>query len=76
MRSQANTAKLLADSATWMRFRGRGVLEKVTYEGKRNVVLGKKGLSAPTSCRANDLYLISCVWPIANHEAAYTPSAA
>ena len=53
MRSQAGTAKLLAGNAMLMRFRGRGVLETVACEGKRNVVLGEKGLSAPTSCRAN-----------------------
>ena len=41
--SPANTAKLLADNGTLMWLRG---LEKVACEGKRNVVLGEKGLAA------------------------------
>ncbi len=45
MRSQANTAKLLADNATLMRLWELEVLEKVACEGKLNVVLGEKGLA-------------------------------
>lgn len=45
MRSQANTAKLLADNPTLMRLRELEVLEKVACEGKLNVVLGEKGLA-------------------------------
>ena len=44
MRSQANTAKLLADNPTLMRLRELEVLEKVATDGKLNVVLGEKGL--------------------------------
>ena len=45
MRSQANTAKLLADNPTLMRLRELEVLEKVAANGKLNVVLGEKGLA-------------------------------
>lgn len=45
MRSQANTAKLLADNPTLMRLRELEVLEKVAAGGKLNVVLGDKGLA-------------------------------
>ena len=45
MRSQANTAKLLADNPTLMRLRELEVLEKVACEGKLNVILGEKGLT-------------------------------
>jgi len=44
-RSQANTAKLLADNPTLMRLRELEVLEKVITGGKLSVVLGEKGLS-------------------------------
>ena len=45
MRSQANTAKLLADNPTLMRLRELEVLEKVVASGKLKVVLGEKGLA-------------------------------
>lgn len=45
MRSQANTAKLLADNPTLMRLRELEVLEKIATTGKLNVVLGEKGLA-------------------------------
>ena len=45
MRSQANTAKLLADNPTLMRLRELEVLEKVASSGKLSVVLGEKGLA-------------------------------
>ena len=45
MRSQANTAKLLADNPTLMRLRELEVLEKIASAGKLNVVLGEKGLA-------------------------------
>jgi len=45
MRSQANTAKLLADNPTLMRLRELEVLEKVACEGKLSVMLGEKGLA-------------------------------
>ncbi len=45
MRSQANTARLLADNTTLMRLRELEVLEKVATSGKLNVVLGEKGLA-------------------------------
>lgn len=45
MRSQANTAKLLADNPTLMRLRELEVLEKIASAGKMNIVLGEKGLS-------------------------------
>ena len=41
MRSQANTAKLLADNPTLMRLRELEVLEKVATSGKLSVVLGE-----------------------------------
>ncbi len=46
MRSQANTAKVLADNPTLMRLRELEVLEKVATSGKLSVVLGEKGLAA------------------------------
>jgi regulator of protease activity HflC (stomatin/prohibitin superfamily) len=45
MRSQANTAKLLADKPTLMRLRELEVLEKIASAGHLNVVLGEKGLA-------------------------------
>jgi regulator of protease activity HflC (stomatin/prohibitin superfamily) len=45
MRSQANTARLLADNPTLMRLRELEVLEKVATAGHLNVVLGEKGLA-------------------------------
>ena len=45
MRSQANTARLLADNPTLMRLRELEVLEKVATAGNLNVVLGEKGLA-------------------------------
>src|SRR5204863_1481975 len=45
MRSQANTARLLADNPTLMRLRELEVLEKVVASGKLSVVLGEKGLA-------------------------------
>lgn len=45
LRSQANTAKLLADNPVLMRLRELEVLEKVAGGGKLSVVLGEKGLA-------------------------------
>jgi hypothetical protein len=45
MRSQANTAKLLADNPTLMRLRELEVLEKIGSASKLNVVLSEKGLA-------------------------------
>jgi regulator of protease activity HflC (stomatin/prohibitin superfamily) len=45
MRSQANTARLLADNPTLMRLRELEVLERIAASGKLNVVLGEKGLA-------------------------------
>lgn len=45
MRSQANTAKLLADNPMLMRLRELEVLEKIAAAGKLNIVLGEKGLA-------------------------------
>jgi regulator of protease activity HflC (stomatin/prohibitin superfamily) len=45
MRSQANTARLLADNPTLMRLRELEVLEKVATSGKLKVMLGEKGLT-------------------------------
>src|SRR4051812_4075575 len=45
MRSQANTAKVLANNPTLMRLRELEVLEKVASNGKFSVVLGEKGLA-------------------------------
>jgi regulator of protease activity HflC (stomatin/prohibitin superfamily) len=45
MRSQANTAKLLAENPTLMRLRELEVLEKVASASKLSVVLGEKGLA-------------------------------
>jgi len=45
MRSQANTAKVLADNPTLMRLRELEVLERVAAGGNLNVVLGEKGLA-------------------------------
>jgi regulator of protease activity HflC (stomatin/prohibitin superfamily) len=45
MRSQANTAKLLADNPTLMRLRELEVLEKIASTGHLNIVLGERGLA-------------------------------
>jgi regulator of protease activity HflC (stomatin/prohibitin superfamily) len=45
LRSQANTARLLAENPTLMRLRELEVLEKVIASGKLNVVLSDKGLA-------------------------------
>ena len=45
MRSQANTARLLADNPALMRLRELEVLEKVATAGQLNVILGEKGLT-------------------------------
>lgn len=45
VRSQANTAKVLADSPMLMRLKELEVLEKIASSGKMNIVLGEKGLS-------------------------------
>ena len=45
MRSQANTAKLLAENPVLMRLRELEVLEKIAAAGKLNIVLGEKGLA-------------------------------
>jgi len=45
IRSQANTAKLLADSPMLMRLRELEVLEKIAASGKLNIVLNEKGLA-------------------------------
>jgi hypothetical protein len=45
MRSQANTARLLAESPTLMRLKELEVLEKVATSGELKVVLGEKGLA-------------------------------
>lgn len=45
MRSQANTARLLAENPTLMRMRELEVLEKIASAGKLNIVLGEKGLA-------------------------------
>jgi regulator of protease activity HflC (stomatin/prohibitin superfamily) len=45
MRSQANTARLLADNPTLMRLRELEVLERIAASGKLNVVLGEMGLA-------------------------------
>ena len=45
IRSQANTAKLLADSPTLMRLRELEVLEKIASAGKLNISLGDTGLA-------------------------------
>lgn len=45
MRSQLNTAKLIADNPTLMRLRELEVLERVAQSSKLNVVLGEKGLT-------------------------------
>ena len=45
LRSQANTAKLLAENPVLMRLRELEVLEKVAGGGKLSVVLGEKGLA-------------------------------
>lgn len=44
MRSQANTAKLLADNPVLMRLRELEVLEKIAAAGKLNIVLGERSL--------------------------------
>ena len=45
MRSQANTARLLADNPVLMRLRELEVLEKIASAGKLNIILGEKGLA-------------------------------
>ena len=45
IRSQVNTAKLLADNPVLMRLRELEVLEKIASTGHLNVVLGEKGLA-------------------------------
>jgi regulator of protease activity HflC (stomatin/prohibitin superfamily) len=45
MRSQANTARLLAENPTLMRLRELEVLEKIAASGKLNVIVGDKGLA-------------------------------
>ena len=45
MRSQVNTAKLLADNPTLMRLRELEVLEKIASSGNLNIVMGDKGLA-------------------------------
>jgi regulator of protease activity HflC (stomatin/prohibitin superfamily) len=45
VRSQANTAKLLADNPALMRLRELEVLEKVATAGDLKIVLGEKGLA-------------------------------
>jgi hypothetical protein len=45
LRSQANTAKLLAENPTLMRMRELEVLEKIVASGKLSIVLGEKGLA-------------------------------
>lgn len=45
MRSQANTARLLAEKPTWMRLRKLEVLEKVAQAVNLKVVLGEKRLA-------------------------------
>ncbi len=45
MRSQANTAKLLADNPTLMRLRELEILEKVAANSKLSILLGEKGLT-------------------------------
>ncbi len=45
MRSQANTAKLLADNPVLMRLRELEIVEKLAASGKLNIVLGEKGLA-------------------------------
>lgn len=45
IRSQANTARLLAESPTLMRLRELEVLEKIAASGKLNIIVGEKGLA-------------------------------
>lgn len=45
LRSQANTAKLLAENPTLMRLRELEVLEKIASAGQLNILLGEKGLA-------------------------------
>ena len=45
MRSQSNTAKLLAENPTLMRLRELEVLEKIASASRLNIVLGEKGLA-------------------------------
>jgi regulator of protease activity HflC (stomatin/prohibitin superfamily) len=45
LRSQGNTARLLAENPTLMRLRELEVLEKIVASGKLSVVLGEKGLA-------------------------------
>jgi len=45
MRSQSNTARILAENPTLMRIRELEVLEKIAGKARLNVVLGDKGLT-------------------------------
>ena len=45
IRSQANTAKLLADNPTLMRLRELEVLQTIATSGNMSIVLGEKGLA-------------------------------
>jgi regulator of protease activity HflC (stomatin/prohibitin superfamily) len=45
LRSQANTAKLLADNPTLMRMRELEVLEKIASSANLSIMLGEKGLA-------------------------------
>ena len=45
VRSQANTAKLLADNPALMRLRELEVLEKIATAGELKIVLGEKGMA-------------------------------
>ncbi len=45
LRSQANTAKLLADNPTLMRMRELEILEKIATSGQLSIMLGEKGLA-------------------------------
>ncbi len=45
LRSQANTARLLAENPTLMRMRELEVLEKIAMSGELKVVLGEKGFA-------------------------------
>ena len=45
LRSQANSARLLADNPTLMRLRELEVLERLAATGKMNIVVGENGLA-------------------------------
>ena len=64
MRSQANTAKLLADNPTLMRLRELEVLEKVAAYSKLNILLGdvspeKRGLADRVEALDGTLAVVS-----------------